>query len=88
MKTILQKVLSKRIHRRRLLKTTVWLLQQVHDAEGDEMDRHREKLEDFDMGIIEENLDYSAIEKAHLESEHTLGWLYSALDDLTFAYWN
>lgn len=87
MKTILRFILSSGRERRRALEMALWLLRQIRNAEDEEMQRHSDRLDCFDLAITDTiPFEYNAIEEAYLSCEHALGSLNSAIEDLEYVY--
>lgn len=63
----------------------LWLLRQIRNAEDEEMQRHSDQLDCFDLKITDTiPLEYDAIEEAYLSCEHALDSLNSAIEDLEY----
>jgi hypothetical protein len=86
---LLRLILSAGRKRRSLVAcATLWVLRLLRDIESDEMDRHSDLLDKFDLSPeFACRRKYTAVEDDYSECEFTLAFLDSAIDELESAYW-
>jgi hypothetical protein len=85
---LFQSILSaNRRHRSLTIRSALWLMRSVRDAENDEMCRYSDKLDKFDSepDIVSRHI-YVAVEEEYSTCETALEFLNSALEFLEFAY--
>jgi hypothetical protein len=75
---------SSRKSRRRAVGAAIWLLRLIRDVESDEMWRNSDLLDSIVADVS--HREYLAVEDDYLDSESSLVFLESAIDDLDFAY--
>jgi len=70
-----------------MVRSALWLLRSVRDAENDEMCRYSEKLDKFDLELdsVSRHI-YIAVEEEYSNCESALDLLNSAIEDLEYAY--
>jgi len=88
MKQLFRSFLAAKRNRRRLaLRVAIRLLRIVRDIEFDEMEHYERLTCALDNNsIIDSQLSFLSAEDEWSASEHALGFLDCAIDDLNFAY--